>query len=68
MNYGRINIAIDDNLLRKARQLTELSTNRESVNKALELLVRSETRKAMLQYYGRGIWKGDLKRSRKNRV
>ena len=65
---GRISISIDDNLLRKARQPTELSTNRESVNKALELLVRSETVKAMLQYYGRGIWKGDLKWSRKNRV
>ena len=50
MNYGRINIAIDDNLLRKARQPTELSTNRESVNKALELLVRSEPRKSILKY------------------
>ncbi len=54
---GRTNIEIDESLVRKARRLT-----------ALELLVRSETRKGMLRYYGSGIWKGDLKAARRNRV
>ena len=64
---SRTNIDIDDGLLRKARKLTRLKTKRQIVDKALELLVRSESRKAILEYYGSGIWEGDLKRSRRNR-
>jgi Arc/MetJ family transcription regulator len=65
---GRTNIEIDESLVRKARRLTRLKTKREIVDRALELLVRSETRKGMLRYYGSGIWKGDLKAARRNRV
>jgi Arc/MetJ family transcription regulator len=65
---GRTNIMIDESLVKKARRLTRLKTKREIVDRALELLVRSETRKGMLQYYGSGIWKGDLKAARRNRV
>jgi len=64
---GRTNIVLNDDLLRKARKLTRLKTKREIVGKALELLVRSESRKGILGYYGSGIWKDDLKRSRRNR-
>ncbi len=65
---GRTNIEIDESLVSKARRLTRLKTKREIVGRALELLVRSETRKGMLRYYGSGIWKGDLKAARRNRV
>jgi Arc/MetJ family transcription regulator len=65
---SRTNIEINDQLVRKARRLTRLKTKREIVDKALELLVRSETRKGMLRYYGSGVWKGDLKGMRRNRV
>jgi Arc/MetJ family transcription regulator len=65
---GRTNIEIDDRLVRKARKLTRLKTKRQIVARALELLVRSETRKGVLRYYGSGIWKGDLKALRRNRV
>jgi Arc/MetJ family transcription regulator len=65
---SRTNIDIDDTLMRKARKLTRLKTKREIVDRALELLVRTESRKGILQYYGSGIWKGDLKASRRNRV
>jgi Arc/MetJ family transcription regulator len=64
---GRTNIVLDDELVRKARKLTRLKTKREIVGMALELLVRSESRKGILRYYGNGIWKGDLKRMRRNR-
>jgi Arc/MetJ family transcription regulator len=64
---GRTNIVLDDNVMRKARTLTRLKTKREIVAKALELLVRSESRKGMLVYFGSGIWRGDLKRIRRNR-
>lgn len=65
---GRTNIELDDTLIRKARKLTRLKTKREIVDRALELLVRSETRKGMLRFYATGIWKGNLKASRRNRV
>jgi len=65
---ARTNIDIDDTLLRKARKLTRLKTKRQIVDKALELLVRSESRKGILRYYGSGIWEGDIKASRRDRV
>jgi Arc/MetJ family transcription regulator len=65
---GRTNIDIDESLIRKARKLTRLKTKRQIVDKALEVLVRSETRKGLLRYYGAGIWNGDLKASRRNRI
>lgn len=64
---GRTNIVLDDKLIREARRLTRLKTKRRIVNEALELLVRSETRKGMMDYFGSGIWKGSLKRMRRNR-
>jgi Arc/MetJ family transcription regulator len=65
---ARTNIDIDESLIRKARKLTRLKTKRQIVDKALELLVRTESRKGILRYYGSGVWEGDLKVSRRNRV
>jgi Arc/MetJ family transcription regulator len=67
-SMSRTTIVLDDELMREARKLTRLKTKREIVNKALELLVRSESRKGILRYYGSGIWKGNLKRIRRNRA
>lgn len=64
---GRTNIVIDEDLVRKARKLTRLKTKREIVDRALELLVRSESRKGILRYYGKGVWKGNLKAMRRSR-
>jgi Arc/MetJ family transcription regulator len=66
--FMRTNIDIDEALVRKARKLTRLKTKRQIVDKALELLVRSESRKGILRYYGSGIWQGDLKAMRRSRV
>lgn len=65
---ARTNIDIDESLVRKARKLTRLKTKRQIVDRALELLVRSESRKAILRYYGSGVWKGDIPASRRNRA
>ncbi len=64
----RTNIDIDESLVKQARRLTRLKTKRQIVDKALELLVRSESRKGILRYYGSGIWKGDQKATRRNRT
>jgi Arc/MetJ family transcription regulator len=67
LSMSRTNIDIDEGLIRQARKLTRLKTKRQIVERALDLLVRSESRKGILRYYGTGIWKGDLKASRRNR-
>lgn len=65
---SRTNIVLDDNLVRKARKVTRLKTKRAVVQRALEALVRTESRKQILRYYGSGIWKGDLNAMRRSRV
>ena len=65
---ARTNININESLIRKAKKLTRLKTKREIVDRALELLVRSEDRKSILHYHGSGIWKGNYKLARRNRV
>jgi Arc/MetJ family transcription regulator len=65
---ARTNIDLDEELLREARKLSRLKTKREVVNTALAAFVRYEKRKGILRYYGTGIWKGDLKAMRRNRV
>jgi Arc/MetJ family transcription regulator len=64
---SRTTIEINERLIRQARKLTGLKTNCEIVERALQLLVRLETRRGILRFYGSGIWKGDLKTSRGNR-
>lgn len=54
--------------MQKAQKLTGLKTKRQIVDTALELLVRSEGQKGILRYYGTGIWKGDLRAMRRNRM
>ena len=65
---ARTNINLNDALIRQARRLTRLKPKREIVDRALELLVRSETRKGMLRYYRSGVWSGNLRAMRRNRV
>jgi Arc/MetJ family transcription regulator len=65
---SRTTIELKDQLLHVAQKLTGLKTKRAVVNRALELLVRTEKRKGLLRYYGRGVWKGDLRVMRRNRA
>jgi Arc/MetJ family transcription regulator len=58
----RTNIDISESLVRKARKPTRLEAKRQIVDKALELLVRLESRKGIPRYYGSGIWKGNPNR------
>ncbi len=67
-DMSRTNIEINDQLAREAGKLTGLKTKRAIVDRALELLVRTEKRKGLLRYYASGVWKGDLRAMRRNRV
>ena len=63
----RTNIELDDVLVAKAMKVTAISTKKDVIHKALEELVKSNTRKEMLKYLDSGIWEGDLKEMRATR-
>jgi Arc/MetJ family transcription regulator len=63
----RTNIELDDTLVKKAMDLTKISTKRALINKALEELIKSNTRKGMLKFIDSDIWEGDLKKMREMR-
>jgi Arc/MetJ family transcription regulator len=60
----RTNVELDNTLIKKAMEMTKISTKRAIIHKALEELVKSNTRKGMLQYMNSGIWEGNLKEMR----
>jgi Arc/MetJ family transcription regulator len=60
----RTNVDLDDVLVKKAMRLTKISTKKALLNKALEELVKSNTRKNILDYMDSGIWEGNLKEMR----
>ncbi|MDR0453038.1 MAG: type II toxin-antitoxin system VapB family antitoxin [Treponema sp.] len=63
----RTNIELDDALVKKAMYLTKISTKKALINRALEELIKSNTRKEMLKFMDSGIWEGDLKKMREMR-
>ena len=60
----RTNVELDDALIKKAMDLTKIPTKKGVINKALEELVKSNTRKEMLKYLDSGVWEGNLKEMR----
>jgi Arc/MetJ family transcription regulator len=48
----RTNIDIDDRLMAKAQKLTNITTKKAVVKKALELLVTIENQKRLLELWG----------------
>jgi len=60
----RTNIELDDFLVKKAMEITQLSTKKAVINKALEELIKSNTRKKMLKYIDSNVWEGNLKEMR----
>ena len=60
----RINIELDDVLIKKAMRITKISTKNALINKALEELIKSNARKGMLEYVNSNVWEGSLKEMR----
>ena len=60
----RTNIDLDDVLVKKAMKITRISTKKALINKALEELIKSSSRKGMLEYINSNVWEGNLKEMR----
>ena len=57
----RTNVELDDALVKKAMKITQISTKKALIHKALEELIESNKRKEMLKYIDSGICDGNLK-------
>ncbi len=60
----RINIVIDDKLMRDALRATGLKTRRDAVELGLRTLVRLDQQKKIRTLRGKVPWTGDLERMR----
>jgi Arc/MetJ family transcription regulator len=56
----RTTIEIDDKLMKRAMRAAGVTTKRETVRKALELLVRIDGQRAFRKLRGKLQWEGDL--------
>ena len=63
---ARTNIVINDELMAAAQKATGLRTKRETVEKGLELLLRQERQKEILNWRGKLHWDGDLEAMRRD--
>jgi Arc/MetJ family transcription regulator len=63
----RTNIIIDDRLMNEAMRLTGITTKREVVEKALQVLVRNAGQSAVLALEGKIHWGEDLYQMRQPR-
>jgi len=60
----KTNVELDDVLVKKAMALTRITTKKALINKALEELIKSNTRRGMLKYIDSGVWEGNLEEMR----
>lgn len=63
----RTNIEIDDKLMDQAMKAAGTSTKRETVERALELLIRIDGQKSTRRLRGKLHWEGDLDAMRRGK-
>jgi Arc/MetJ family transcription regulator len=64
----RTNIVLDDDLVKRAQQLTGIRTKREVIDTALRTLVRLQEQATARELRGKLHWEGDLNESRQGRT
>ena len=63
----RTNLVLDEHLLIQATQVLAAKTYSSAVNTALEEVIRMRKIQSIPQFFGSGIWKGDLSQMREDR-
>jgi Arc/MetJ family transcription regulator len=63
----RTNLVLDEHLLEEARKLLGTKTYSETVNRALDEAIRIIKIRSIPQFFGKGLWKGDLAEMREDR-
>jgi hypothetical protein len=63
----RTNLVLDEQLLEQATQVLAAKTYSAAVNMALKEVVRMRKIQSIPQFFGSGIWQGDLSEMREDR-
>ena len=62
----RTNLVLDGESLEEARRALGTKTYSETVNQALADVVRRHKMRGIVQFFGKGLWKGDLAEMRED--
>ncbi len=68
MRMKRTNLVLDAELLDRATRLLGVKTYSAAVNLALAEVLRLRKIQSLPQYFGQGLWQGDLQEMREDRV
>ncbi len=60
----RTNIVLDDDLIKKALQLSGFKTKKKTIEEGLKLLIRLNNQKRFRKFRGKLKWSGDLNKMR----
>jgi len=63
----RTNLVLDEQLLHEATKVLGAKTYSAAVNTALAELIRVRKVQSLADFFGSGIWKGDLSQMREDR-
>ena len=63
----RTNIVLDDDLIKRARQLTGIKTKRAIIHEALRTLIQLREQAQLRELRGKLHWEGDLNALREGR-
>ncbi|MBN1305714.1 MAG: type II toxin-antitoxin system VapB family antitoxin [Anaerolineales bacterium] len=64
----RTNIVLDEDLVKRAKELTGIRTKRELVHEALLTLILLREQAELRQYRGKLTWEGNLDEQRQTRI
>jgi Arc/MetJ family transcription regulator len=64
----RMNIDIDDRLMRQAMRSSGARTKRAAVEEGLRLLIQTRSQKSIRRLRGKVAWEGDLETSRQGPI
>ena len=67
IHMRRTNLVLDGEALEEARRALGTKTYSETVNHALADVVRRHKMRSIAQFFGKGLWKGDLSEMRDDR-
>jgi Bacterial antitoxin of type II TA system, VapB len=63
----RTNLVLNEHLLAEATRVLQAKTHSAAVNTALEKVIRLRKIQSIPQFFGSGIWDGDLAEMRRDR-
>jgi Arc/MetJ family transcription regulator len=68
LHMKRTNLVLDADLLEQATRVLGVKTYSAAVNLALAEILRIRKIQSLPQFFGRGLWQGDLKEMREDRI